>query len=405
MVNLFMKFRNQQRIQKCRGFSLIELLIAMAVTIIIAAAALMLFKNSLDTNNIAMLRAEMQANARAAANSISQDLNLTGIGMPWGGLGLPSNGAAAETFATNYLTKNTFYNNTLFGITPSYQGGPVISNTTMDGITMVYQDPVLSDTTQLGWNWTVNPVNSMVSGGANTVVMTLPTAANAVAPQVPMNPAVNNPSYGLQIGDVLLIKGNQKLAAGVITGLDAANGIVTFGSPDAFNINQFGLGFNGNIPSLGDPGTNPRTYTNANTFNVMRIYIITYFLQPVDANGNVLPAASLNNAPDYRLMRQVNAQPATVVAEHIDYLRFSYDLTDPSCLVAPYIGAEPDAINSGAACNNNVAFNAFSQIRSVNISLAARTAKPDKNGQYYHDTVNTTVSPRMLSYNNTYPPS
>ncbi len=137
----------------------------------------------------------------------------------------------------------------------------------------------------------------------------------------------------------------------------------------------------------------------------MRIYIITYFLQPLAADGTVLLSTQLNNAPDYRLMRQVNAQPATVVAEHIDYLHFTYDLTDPSCVAAPYIGAEPDAINSGAACNSNVAFNAYSQIRSVNISLAARTAKPDKNRQYYHDTVNTTVSPRMLSYNNTYPPS
>lgn len=401
-----MKFGNQRRHKKIGGFSLLELLVAMALTLIVLGAALMLFKNSMDTNNITTLRAEMQANARAAANSLTQDLNLTGIGMPWGGLGLPSGGAGAETLAATYVTPNAFFNNTLYGITPGFQAGPLTGNVQMDAITMVYQDPILSDTTQPGWNWTVNPAKSMVSNG-NSIILTLPTAANVVAPQVPMNPPVNDPSYGLQIGDVLLISGNGQQAAGVITQLSATKETVTFDPGDAFNINQFNLAYAGNIPTLGDAATNPRTYSNADTFTVMRIYIVTYFLQPVDAQGNPLPApppaGNLNNKPDYRLMRQVNAHPPTVVAEHVDYLRFTYDIADPACQNAPYVAAVPDGRNPGTTCNGGVAFDAYAQIRSVSISLAARTAKPDKNGQYYRETVNTALSPRMLSYNNTYP--
>ncbi len=402
-----MKSRNQQRNKKCsHGFSLIELLIAMAVTLILLAGALTIFVKSLDTNDITMLRAEMQANARAAANSITQDLNLTGIGMPWGGLGLPTSGATPETFATAYLSPNQFVNNKLYGITPANGAGPKIGGITMDGITMVYQDPVLSDTTNATWNWTTNHPVSITATGTNSVAITFPTANNPTAtpPVFAMVPAVNDPSYGLQVGDVLLLNGTGgKQAAGVITQLTGGN-VATLATGDIFNINQFTTTLKNNLPALGDTTQNPTAY-NAADFTVMRIYIITYFLQPLDAAGNLLPVASKNGAPDYRLMRQVNAQAPTVAAEHVDYLQFTYDLSDPTCVAAPSIGGLPDAVNPGACFGSPppVPYTAYDQIRNVHLTLAARTAKTDKHGQYYHETVTTSISPRMLSYDQTYP--
>ena len=58
-----------------RGFSLIELLIAMVVTLIIMTGAMMMFKKSSDAIFIVAQKAEMQSNARVAVNSIVRDVS------------------------------------------------------------------------------------------------------------------------------------------------------------------------------------------------------------------------------------------------------------------------------------------------------------------------------------------
>jgi hypothetical protein len=367
-------------------------MVAMAVTIIVMAGAVMMFLKSTDTNTMTQQMAEMQANARTAANIISQDVSQAGEGLT-GGIGLPGGpGTVAENFGVNpvYLTPETFYSTPapvttyMYGITPAFASGPSIGGQTMDGINVVYRDPILSDTVKS--NWTIAPVTLATVGGTTTVDAT------------GLNPTVLDPNTGLRVGDVVLFSGNGKSAVAVVTVAPVGN-TFQISAGDAFGINQAAATTN-NLQSLGNLVGGNLVYPAGIT--MMRLYVITYFLQAVQADGFTpipLPAAG---APDYRLMRQLNGQPPAAVAEHIDYLHFFYDLADPAAPPTTNLSHLPDAIEPAIA--PNPATPAYSLIRTVYINVAARTARPDSHGQYAHATLNTAIGPQALSFRNVYPP-
>jgi type II secretory pathway pseudopilin PulG len=388
------RFQNSQRLRKPTvGFSLVELLIAMAVTIIVMVGAVMMFLKSNDTNNMTLQMSEMQANARTAANLMSQDISQAGEQIT-GGVGLPGGpGTVAENFGVNpaYLTPQTFYSTTtapittyMYGITPAFAAGPTIGTQAMDGINIVYRDPILSDATKS--NWTLAPVTLTAAGATITV--------NAAG----LNPTVLDPNTGLRVGDVLMFFAGQRTAIGVVSTAPIGT-TFTIAPGDAFNINQAAATFN-NMLSLQNPGPPPAF--PATGITMMRLNVVTYFLQAVQADGFTpipLPAAG---AADYRLMRQLNGQPPAAVAEHIDYLHFYYDLADPAAPPSTNLSHLPDAIEP--AIPPNPATPAYSLIRTVYINVAARTAKPDGHGQYAHATINTAIGPQALSFRNIYPP-
>jgi len=75
-----------------QGFSLIELMVAMAVTLIIVAATLGLFQTALRTNESSTELSNMNGNLRSAMNLISRDLLQAGQGIPTGGVAIPAGG-------------------------------------------------------------------------------------------------------------------------------------------------------------------------------------------------------------------------------------------------------------------------------------------------------------------------
>src|SRR5438552_16891756 len=82
---------NLQRRRTNRGFTLVELMVSMAVTLIVLGNELTVFKKSMDAATTVSEKAEMQANARAAINGIVRDLSQAGSGgMPCVGItGIP----------------------------------------------------------------------------------------------------------------------------------------------------------------------------------------------------------------------------------------------------------------------------------------------------------------------------
>lgn len=388
------------------GFSLVELLVAMAITIIVLGAALMMFVKSTDTNDMTTQMAEAQANARAAANLISQDLSQAGTGIPWGGITLPSGGTSVpEVFATDtsgatYLAPNQFYTNaatgtrTMYGVTPDRSGGPALGAQTMDGINIVYADPILSSTDTRISNWPLVTMASTPGPGQGTIGTT-GGVTTITFPAGGMTPPVTDPNTGLQVGDVLLLSNGTGQAVGTVTAVAPPN-TVQLAAGDAFVLNQ--TGFSGSVDSLGTTAGGNTTYTG---INVVRLYVVSYFLQPLGPANNPLPLPG-TGAVDYRLMRQVNSLAPTIVSEHIDFLQFYYDLADSTCAPTIALSHIPDAVEP--ACGSNPAGPAYANIRTVYIRLAARSARPDRRNQYSHVTINTSIGPRSLSFNNTYPP-
>jgi prepilin-type N-terminal cleavage/methylation domain-containing protein len=346
-----------------KGFTLVELLVAMAVTLIILVAALLLFSNSMQTSNLTLKRSEVETEARAALNQITRDLSQAGTGVPLNGIAIPSagTGGANPNFACDatgcYTGLDAAYTQgLLYKVTPGNKIGPNISEAS-DAIKIVYVDPTL--------NWAAFQAATIAVNGSS---LTMPAATA---------PAVTNPAVGITPGDIILLQNVYGSAIGVATAV--AGQAITFGG-DPLNINQVAAAA-GNIKSLATPGSNPVTYPAT---QVSRLMMVTYFIQTfVGANG-----------PDARLMRQVGSHPPVPVAEHIEDLKFTYDVVDP--ITNALTANSPDAVtgNPPVAQPN--------QIRKININITSKAIRTDVGGQVQRINLTTSVGPRNLSFRDRY---
>ena len=79
------------------GFSLVELLVSIAVGVLVFAALSSLFKSALDSTMLVIQRAETQQNMRAAIDLMVKDISMAGAGIPSGGIQLPNGGGIQRT--------------------------------------------------------------------------------------------------------------------------------------------------------------------------------------------------------------------------------------------------------------------------------------------------------------------
>src|ERR1035438_1429238 len=113
-----------------RGFTLLELMIAMALGLIVMAAMTSLFKTGMNSTMLVTQRAETQQNMRAAIDLMVKDISMAGAGLPSGGIQLPiGGGATAARFGcyqpgTCHGPTSTYPNsNYMYGIIPGYNNG------------------------------------------------------------------------------------------------------------------------------------------------------------------------------------------------------------------------------------------------------------------------------------------
>jgi hypothetical protein len=119
---------------------------------------------------------------------------------------------------------------------------------------------------------------------------------------------------------------------------------------------------------------------------VARLVMATYFI-----DSFVGPSG-----PDARLMRQSGGHPPVPVAEHIEDLKFTYDVIDPvsNALTAnspnAVIGTPPTAQPN--------------QIRKININVTSKAFRADMSGAQTNQRVNltTSIGPRNLSFRDRY---
>ncbi|MGH9503104.1 MAG: PulJ/GspJ family protein [Terriglobales bacterium] len=354
-----------------RGFSLVELLIAMAVGLIVLAATAQLFRNGMDATRLVNQSSEMQQSARATLNLIAKDVSMAGSGLPSGGLSLPAGaGSTASFFAVDsnqaWLANNTYPNKFMYGIIPGAGngielGGPATitaTGTASDAITVIYADyafPLNQYTTSIP---AANPLGDKVT-------FTPPAAPPAGFP------AIQSPG-GIQVGDLILFTNNLGSAVGEVTGIAPGGGgstNISFANGDPLKINQTGAA-SGNIKSILGGGA-----TAGN-----RIWAVSYFIE--------VPAAASSQSP--RLMRQVNGQKPAPVADNIINLKVTYDLCNGS----------NGPVCSGIA-NPLLAPFSPSQINKVNIQVMGQTL--GSYGKQSRSTIlSTSVSTRSLSFKDRY---
>lgn len=367
--------------QKQQGFTIVELLVAIAVTLIMMTAAMIVYQRSVQVSTVVNTRAEMQAELRAATEQLARDLNQAGTGLPIGGFPLPSSAAggvdpqlACDATPMCYLpTTVNLSSGVLYKVIPEDGVGPTTTEPT-DAIVITYLEPVSSDPTDpnasgTAPNW-ITPTAQLGTVSSDGGTITMPDT---------LNPKLDDPAVGLVIGDLLWIQNANGSALGVVTGFDSAAHTITFGK-DPLGFNQLTAPV-GSIPALANPNSNPVTYP---AVTVQRIMMVTYFIQEVDTP----------NGSDYRLMRQVDARTPTPVAEHIEDIQFTYDVFDDS--------SNTLNVNLPSAATGTPPTSKPNQIRKINLTITARSSRTNAQGNYDRLTITTSIGPQNLSYHEKY---
>lgn len=363
-----------------RGFTLVELLVAVALGLIVLAATAQLFKGGMDATILVTQTSEMQQSVRSTLNLVAKDVSMAGSGLPPGGLSLPNGVGATPSFFAVDATKAWLANNTyptgviggsavvnyMFGIVPGAGNGMELggaANITAtgagaDAVTVIYADYAFPLNQYTATFPAANPNGDVV---------------NFAPPAVPPAgfPAIQG-STGIQVGDLILFNNPTGYAVGEVTGITPGAGTstnITFANGDPLNINQSGAQ-KGNIKFI-IPGGNPVA---------TRIWAVTYFME--------VPPVATSQPP--RLMRQVNGQSPSPVADNIIGFNVTYDVCDGAV-----------AVGCSAIANPLLAPYSPSQIHKVNIQVLAQTL--NSYGNKSKSTVlSTSVSTRSLSFKDRY---
>jgi prepilin-type N-terminal cleavage/methylation domain-containing protein len=371
---------------KNRGFSLMELMVAMAMGVVILTAAVSLFSKALSASFIVTQRAEMQQDGRAAMDMMAKDISLAGAGISSGGVQLPDGaGATASKFGcdqTSCFVTNNLYpiNNHFYGIIPNpgiglsvMTAGGVLSPPT-DVLSVAYTD----DTFPLQFYSVA--LNASGNQATFTVVNPPPNPLPNPWPPLP----INDPAQGLKVGDLILFSNSVGQAVGEVTRVNAG-GVVDFQNGDALNINQ-STAANGNIKALwggaAPPAVPPPIVCN-------RLLMITYYID-VPAGTDGIRYTSDDGPP--RLMKQVSGQSPVPVAENVAGLQASYDIFDDVAGVAT-ANLKDAGMSAGKSPN---------QIRKVNLSVMTRSPLAGGKEGFQSMNLASSVSARDMSFKDRY---
>ncbi|HYL63935.1 MAG TPA: prepilin-type N-terminal cleavage/methylation domain-containing protein [Candidatus Methylomirabilis sp.] len=368
--------------KKQSGFTLIEFMIATAVTLLALSATVMAFKDALRTNQNVTLKSDVSDNMRAGLNLMEGDLIQAGEGIPTGGIPYPYTPGPASCLGSGGAPINrpnltgglTFpvCNVSLNAVEPGYQLGPPISSpdagtgANTDMISILYADNTLAMNARMINEPAVGsnpgcPAGSITNNG-QTVTFD-PTCIQFSPTGVQINP-----------GDLIMFSNAKGNAIQEVTSVSGQ--VLYFSGGDGLNLNartdpQGTMVQLENTNVGGTPnGTFPPT-------TATRIWMVTYYLDNITA------------PPNTRLIRRVNNNPGQPVGETIESLQFRYNfvdgVTNPS--------GQP-SIPTGES---------ESEIRSVDITLGARSTTPwSQDNKYLRNNFTTQVSLRSMAYVNRY---
>lgn len=371
--------------KKQSGFTLIEFMVAMGITMIALAATVLAFKDATTTNQNVTLKSDISDNLRASMNLIQEDLIQVAQGIPTGGIPIPYTPGPATCLGSGGAPINrpnltgglTFpvCNVVLNAVEPGWQLGPPITSPdsapggNTDLITVLYADNTLA----LNARMVNEPAVGANPGCPNGSITNNGQTATFDATCILFSPT------GVQLnpGDLIMFSNAKGNAIQEVT---AVNGqTLQFAGGDGLNLN-----------ARNDPQGTMKQLENTNivggvqvpngTFpptTATRIWMVTYYLDNVTDPLHV------------RLIRRVNWNPGQPVGETIENLQFKFNFIDG-------VTNPSGQVTMPAGLSEN-------QIRSVDIILGARsTSAWAKNHTYLRSNLMTQVSLRSMAYVNRY---
>ena len=262
------------------GFSLLEMLVAVGISLVVIAATLAAFNDALHANETVVGMADITANLRAGMNMLVHDSIQAGSGIPTGGIPIPSGGAGLPinrpsppnmnyTFPVGYTT--------VPAVTPGPGMGPFIppvGGVPTDMVTILYADNSI-------------PLNTL------PLVSISPTGI-----QIQVNPSIDiaTGNTALKPGDLILFSNAQGDALQLVTRITGGQ-TVLFDAGDFFGLNQTGAAQGSILALQTPPGSGVYPPTTAS-----RVLMVSYYVD------------SVTNPREPRLVRQVNNNAPWAVA-------------------------------------------------------------------------------------------
>jgi prepilin-type N-terminal cleavage/methylation domain-containing protein len=370
-----------------KGFSLIELLVSMAIVVAVVSTAIGALLQAEHTTQMVAYEANMQEGLRAGMHFLVRDLTQAGEGIPQGGIELPytvtsnvNRPGTGTIFSTTYLpaiTPGSEIGALATSINPA--NNAVLTGIATDIINIVYADNVLQDTAG----------NYLYSYPVVQAAPSVPVCAGTIDPagaSVKLDPGcftmpgVANP---ITTGNLIMFHNQNGTALEYVTSV--AGQQINFATGDPAKLNQTGDTF-GTVAALATtPGNFPPT-------SITRVWLVTYYI-------------NVANPQDPQLIRQVNypgypaaapVNPPQTIADDIENLGFSYDITSSTDPAGTYTDGPGNA-------QQPILPDTPDQIRAVNVFLAGRSEqiyKATSSPTFLRNNLTTQVSIRSLSFTN-----
>jgi prepilin-type N-terminal cleavage/methylation domain-containing protein len=390
------------------GFTLIEMLIALALSVIVLGAAFNYFDGVESMTESVSAMSNVNENLRGAADLMARDLYAAGTGIPVGGIPLP-NGTGSAPVTRPGAGNSTFPSN-CYGVPNPVPCVPVITpgsglsglidaqvyNQPSDEITILKEDPSWTGQAWNGTNqnWSVQRLTVATTGGNGEIAYSSSSGYAVTATFINSGPSACTVCTTVSVGDLLLFTtSTQGYVLGIVTNpapvFTASGGTTTatiaFGN-DSLGLNQAcaAQGCTGTIDSLEpNPQSQPGVYPAGITLT--KIDMITYYL------------ANSNAAHPYTLIRVLGNDAPSAVAYGIGGLSLKYDAVNQAS--PPQL--DPSDPDPNPTCTSGWCPN---DIRTVHLTLYGTSNGPlRKSGQPYRNSVLSSITLQNLEYSNQFP--
>jgi type II secretory pathway pseudopilin PulG len=328
--------------RKEQGFSNVEVLISVVITLILLGGTMSSFNSSAGLSEESRLMADLGQNLRTGINFTVRDFLAAGWGIPTGGIPIPSGTGAVDVRRPG--PPGAFYifdSLAIASVNPGAGLGPASNGQATDMVNILYSDNTLP------LNQT--PLAAIAANGSSVTV-------NAGTPIT----GISNP---ISTGDLIAFSNALGNTMQYVTRVSGQT--IFFDAGDPLCLNQPAAS-QGSITQIKNGAVFPPT-------TATRVWLITYYLD-------------VTTDPEMpRLIRRVNNQPGEAVALVLDNFQLSYDLVDG--VTNPTGVADPVAPNSP------------NQIRKANVFISGRSTSRFRNtGEFLRRTLTTQVSLRSLSF-------
>jgi prepilin-type N-terminal cleavage/methylation domain-containing protein len=369
------------------GFSLIELIVALAVTMLIMGGTFSAMSQAMKSHETAKQITGMNSNLRVAMDIVIRDLLQTAQGMPTSKRIEVPNGLGAQTIVRPGPTAMTFVSApSLPAISYGPNLGPSVDGHNTDMITILLGDAAVANV----------PLRKIeANGGGYRVRIALPAIAGGIN-------ITDGGVDDISTGNLVMLQRGSDTTLMYVTSVGGTNAQDVYMVPgDPLRLNQFDA-------DDGDPATEEMGGTLNQLLAVLpaeptavgnnadgtprvcqtrltRVQMVTYYVAPTSDPSN--PA----------LMRIVNAGTANAIGFGLDDFKVTYDLVADDVSVPTNLRlVAADLVVNGPCgpdpCTEN-------QIRKVNVTLAGRSRQVSTiNRRYFRNTLFSQVSIRNLAF-------